>query len=145
MRHMFISVWIDRFKKNKIKLVKIMPDGNNWNLMEIIRWSCPLAYIAKSISNPSIPPLSGLRQQAKSREAILKSTNSTMSSPPAVLWVTYHGDHKQKLWQGTTPGRAKHPLKACLTSCQKYGHSFHSGFRKTTWLVAMALYPILLQ
>lgn len=84
MRHMFISVWIDRFKKiNKIKLVKIMPDGNNWNLMEIIRWSCPLAYIAKSISNPSIPPLSGLRQQAKSREAILKSTNSTMSSPPS--------------------------------------------------------------
>lgn len=57
--------------------------------------------------------------------------------PPAVLWVLIHGDHKQKQWQERTPGSGKHPLKTCFISCQKYRRSFHSGYIKTTWLLAM--------
>lgn len=64
---------------------------------------------------------------AKSREAIRKAPNQTLSSPQ--LWLEILSIKSQtKLVTRDNPGGAQHPLKKCLTSCQEYRQSSHFGY-----------------
>ncbi len=57
--------------------------------------------------------------------AIVGSPNQTLSSSQICLEILVHENHKSN---HDNPGRAQHPLKTCLTSCQEYRHSSHSDY-----------------
>lgn len=116
----------------------------NWSL-EIISRSGPVVYMLQkpSVIHPSLLFLGcGSRQRAGKQ---FWCPQIRQCPPPQLCFEFLSWRSQAEIVTRENPRQSQTSAKTCLTSCQKYGHGFHSGLREAKWLAVMVLDPMLLQ